>query len=92
MIATTWRGATVLAIAGDLDLSEWMKQGWAYDGTALKEPTEYGGCPREDCKDLTVPEFIRKYEAPNLPVLISGLTAGWPAVDDSRWSITTLYE
>jgi hypothetical protein len=34
--------------------------------------------PRERADDLSVQEFVRKYERPNKPVLISGLVKKWP--------------
>jgi hypothetical protein len=39
--------------------------------------------PRVHIKDLTVEEFVRKFEAPKKPVIIQGLLDDWPARD--KW-------
>ena len=43
--------------------------------------------PRVDTKDLTVEQFREQYEKPNLPVMITGLTKGWPS---ENWDFKAL--
>jgi hypothetical protein len=46
--------------------------------------------PRVHCDDLSVEDFIEKYQIPNKPVIIEGLADDWPAM--SKWSFKYFYE
>jgi histone arginine demethylase JMJD6 len=65
---------------GDLDLKDWTKQGWAYDKDCCKEPKPMGTMPYEDARKLSVEQFIEKYEAPNVPVMLTHVADDWDAV------------
>ena len=41
--------------------------------------------PREDAARLSVEDFVRRFESPNLPVILTGACSRWPAMD-GRWS------
>jgi len=46
------------------------------------------GCDRVHCDDLSIEQFVEKYEKPYLPVMISGLADKWPAI--KNWTLTQL--
>lgn len=75
---------------GDLNLSEWMKQGYAYHSTCLAE-SSLGHIAREHARSLTVEDFRQRYEVANLPVIIDGCTEGWRAAT-GVWHPSALYE
>ena len=61
----------------DLAVTAWMKQGWAYDGDALRPPgagARGPGLPMEDAASLSTAAFRARYEQPNLPVAMRGAT------------------
>ncbi len=35
---------------------------------------------RVDAKDLSLEEFVRRYDRPNVPVILTGVVSEWPAV------------
>ena len=41
--------------------------------------------PREDASRLSVEDFVRRFESPNVPVILTGACSRWPAMD-GRWS------
>eukprot|EP00798_Chlamydomonas_sp_ICE-L_P020979 gene20980-27834_t len=61
---------------------EW-KHGYAEDPSALSVEGIVDDVPRYHWKDLSVEEFVERFERPRLPVVITGLTEGWPA--DKGW-------
>ena len=69
----------------DLHLHEWCKYGHAYEDRLCDEPTPVGHIAHEHVDDLTVEDFIEKYERPCIPVVISGIVDRWPAKHE--WSI-----
>ena len=64
---------------------DWRKEGYAKTDIAERLLKE---CPDEiervDCENLSVQEFIEKYESKNRPVIIRGLTKGWKV--DKYWT------
>jgi len=68
-----------------LKSDDWRKEGYAKTNIAERLLKE---CPDEieriDCEDLSVSEFIEKYESKNKPVIIRGLTKGWKV--DKYWT------
>ena len=75
---------------GDLELAQWMRQGHAYDAAAAAEPPPAGLMPHEAAATLSVAAFVARYEAPNLPCVISGCTDGWAAARGA-WHPAALY-
>ena len=87
--------ATLIELAkkrarGDLGVGDWARRGWAADASALREPEPAGALAREHAARLSVADFVRRYEAPNLPVVIDGATDGWPAAGGA-WRPEVLY-
>jgi len=41
-------------------------------------------------QDITLAEFVRRFERPRLPVVLTGLCDPWPAAD--RWKLDRLLE
>lgn len=76
---------------GDLALADWVKQGWAYAPAAVAEPPPLGVMAREAAASLSVAEFVARYERPNLPVVIDGIAASWPALAGEAWRPAALY-
>uniref|UniRef100_A0A7S3G240 JmjC domain-containing protein n=1 Tax=Palpitomonas bilix TaxID=652834 RepID=A0A7S3G240_9EUKA len=75
----------------EVPLHEWDKQGYAYDGK--KAPAWNGSdvvdtIERVHCRDLTVEDFVEKYEKRGRPVIIKGIADGWPAME--RWTLERL--
>ena len=68
-----------------------MNAGYAYQPDALAEPTPAGVIAREDACHLSVADFVAKYEATNLPAVISGCAEGWAAAAGA-WQPTALYQ
>ena len=75
---------------GDLALHDWARAGRAYDPAASREPVAVGTLAREDAARLSVADFIARYEAPNLPVVITGCADGW-AASRGAWEPSALY-
>lgn len=76
---------------GDLALADWVKQGWAFVPAAVAEPAPLGVLAHVSATSLSVAEFVARYEAPNLPVVIDGAAAAWPAVATDAWRPAALY-
>jgi len=64
---------------GDLALSEWMRQAWAYQPGCCDEPRPVGLLAVEDARKLSVRDFVERYEKPNLPLVITHAADDWPA-------------
>jgi len=75
----------------DLALADWVKQGWAFVPAALAEPPPLGVIARETAAALSTAEFVARYERPNLPVVIDGVAAAWPALAADAWRPAALY-
>ena len=73
-----WRGVQ-RPCTPDLEHEEWRKFEYYRNDLALAAPREQTPCAREHCKRLSLADFIRKYESPNLPVMIDGICDDWPA-------------
>jgi histone arginine demethylase JMJD6 len=76
------RGLSVMNAAkararSDLDLLQWARQGHAW--RALEEPEPLGTLARLHCSALSVAAFVARFEVPNLPLMLDGLAAEWPA-------------
>ena len=50
----------------------------------MAAPEPLGFIARERADELDVDEFRRKYEEPNLPVLLTGVSDSWPA--NAMWT------
>ena len=61
----------------DLDELSWARQGHAW--RAQEEPAPHGTLARLHCSALSVPAFVADFEQRNLPVVLDGLAAEWPA-------------
>jgi histone arginine demethylase JMJD6 len=73
---------------GDLELGDWIFQGhWLLP---LDEPKPIGVIARVHTRDLSVADFVSRFEGPNLPVLIDGLAEGWAAWQGA-WEPRNLY-
>lgn len=57
-------------------------------GDMLRSPEH--NIPRVHCDDLSVEDFLEKYQKPNKPVIIEGLAEGWPAMQ--KWNFKQLYQ
>lgn len=76
---------------GDLKLSQWMQQGHAYAPELLAEPgPSLGTIAREHAATLSVADFVRRYEEPNVPVILEGCADGWAAARGA-WDPAALY-
>jgi histone arginine demethylase JMJD6 len=75
---------------GDLDLSEWSRQGHAWRAP-LEEPPPLGSIARVSAPALTPRDFVVRFEAPGLPCLINGLAAAWPAWARRAWEPGALH-
>jgi histone arginine demethylase JMJD6 len=76
------RGLSVMNAAkararSDLDLQQWARLGHAW--RALEEPEPLGTLARLHCSALSVAAFVARFEVPNLPLMLDGLAAEWPA-------------
>ncbi|GBG79440.1 hypothetical protein CBR_g29587 [Chara braunii] len=61
--------------------SDYLFQSWLCASLSIKDEwLRRDNIVRRRWPDLTVEEFVEKFEVPNRPVLISGLTDDWPAV------------
>jgi histone arginine demethylase JMJD6 len=81
---------------GDLeDLSEFFMQQHALSTDPLLStihPTSLDhGIAREDIKSLSVDDFIKRYESPSIPCIITNAANDWPAFQDQRWTPNSLY-
>jgi histone arginine demethylase JMJD6 len=65
-----------------LDIFEWSKHGYAKNNYWI--PPFADKVPRIEESKVSREEFIEKYEAPGLPVVITGCTKGWPA--EVKWN------
>jgi histone arginine demethylase JMJD6 len=74
----------------DLGLGEWARQGHAWR-PPLEEPPPLGAIPRLPAASLSPRDFVARFEAPNLPVLIGGLAGGWPAWAARAWAPGALH-
>ena len=75
----------------DLKLEDWEKLNYASDNWCeemLKE-IQSNPIPIEDYHNLSESDFNEKYEKPNLPVIIRGVTKDWLA--DTRWTFEVIY-
>ncbi|CAG8540936.1 8413_t:CDS:2 [Rhizophagus irregularis] len=70
----------------ELDIFEWSKHGYAKNNYWI--PPFADKVPRIEESKVSREEFIEKYEAPGLPVVITGCTKGWPA--EVKWNRETL--
>eukprot|EP01025_Chloroclados_australasicus_P044812 TRINITY_DN48823_c0_g1_i1.p2 TRINITY_DN48823_c0_g1~~TRINITY_DN48823_c0_g1_i1.p2 ORF type:complete len:132 (-),score=15.58 TRINITY_DN48823_c0_g1_i1:401-796(-) len=66
----------------------WQKFNLASKTDLLTVDRLVDGVPRVHVKDLTVCDFIEKYEKPKQPVVITGLADSWPA--QSKWTLEKL--
>jgi hypothetical protein len=72
----------------DLKLSDWekyeyYKQNWAKNILDKIQSSEEK-IKREEYDNLPLEEFRERYERPNIPVIIKGVTKTWPA--DRKWN------
>ncbi|CAG8529479.1 13723_t:CDS:2, partial [Racocetra fulgida] len=66
----------------ELDIFEWSKHGFANNNYWISPSADK--LPRIDVSQVSREEFIRKYEDPGLPVVITGCTKGWAA--ETKWN------
>ena len=67
-----------------------MRQGHAYNPASTAEPKPLGTIARVHARHLTVPDFVARFEAPNLPVVLAGIADAWPAYNGA-WEPRNLY-
>jgi hypothetical protein len=75
---------------GDLEHAEWTRQGHAWRAP-LEEPPPHGAIARASAASLTPADFVARFEVPNLPVLVDGLAARWPAWAARAWEPAALH-
>lgn len=75
---------------GDLDQSDWVKQGYFLDESCTTDKKPVGEIAREHVLSLSVPAFVKRYEEPNLPVVIDGIADEWPAMNGA-WEPRALF-
>ncbi|RIB16048.1 hypothetical protein C2G38_2017742 [Gigaspora rosea] len=66
----------------ELDIFEWSKCGFANNNYWISPDADK--LPRIDVSQVSREDFIMKYEAPGLPVVITGCTRGWAA--ETKWN------
>ncbi|KAJ3300853.1 jumonji domain-containing protein 6, partial [Kappamyces sp. JEL0829] len=71
----------------ELALSEWTRQQLAMIDFCPAEPL-HESCPKIDYVQVSREEFIKKWEQPGLPVIITNAMADWPCM--TKWSPTLL--
>mmetsp|Transcript_3851 Transcript_3851/g.11482 ORF Transcript_3851/g.11482 Transcript_3851/m.11482 type:complete len:470 (-) Transcript_3851:329-1738(-) len=74
----------------DITLAQWTSGKYFLSPNSLREPAQHGTVPRVHTEDLSIDDFIRVYEIPNLPVLIDGIVQEWPAWQN--WDLKKLYK
>ena len=71
----------------DLPLSHWQKDGFASSNVYLPTDDPFSCIlPREKAKSLSVSRFLKEYETPHIPVLITGIPK------DEQWKATTTWK
>ena len=68
------RPLRVAGLFSDLLSKSWLCATARFNGAWLGADT----VPRERAAELSPEDFVRRYEAPNRPVLLGGACAGWP--------------
>ena len=87
-----------LKLKPDVDNNYWTKDNLWRDFTSTEDGTKLGdmlrggehNIPRVHCNDLSVEEFVEKYQLPNQPVIIEGCADHWPAME--KWNFKQLYK
>ena len=87
-----------LKLKPDVDLDYWTKDNLWKEYSSTEVGTKLGeilnseehNIPRIHWNDLSVEEFIEKYQLPNKPVIIEGCADNWPAMD--KWNFKHLYK
>lgn len=74
----------------DLDAWEWGRQGHCTKPGSTVEAPAVGHISRESASSLSVRDFVSRFEAPNLPVLIDGVAEQWPAMQGA-WEPAALF-
>ncbi|CAD7698143.1 unnamed protein product [Ostreobium quekettii] len=71
------------AARSELSISrrEWCKNGYAHSNV-LSTDGLLDVAERTRCQDLSVSDFVKLYEQPRLPVVITGLADAWPAKNE----------
>lgn len=66
----------------------WAKDGFAGSDICELAINETRSITKEHCKNLSVEDFIEKYEKPILPVIIDGIPEheGWSATE--KWTLS----
>jgi len=58
---------------------EWTRHGFAKRGIVSALGNVLDTVPRVHCSELSVEQFVERYEQPRVPVVLTGLTERWPA-------------
>ena len=75
---------------GELSVSkgDWQRQGAADSTDLASQSFDHNPVPRVHAADLTVEQFVERFERPKRPVIISGLLDDWPA--QTQWTVQSL--
>jgi hypothetical protein len=74
----------------EMKLEDWERLNYSSDTWCeeILSQIKSTSIPVEDYDKLSENDFIEKYEKPNLPVIIRGVTNDWPAVN--KWNFQVI--